>query len=168
MPPASVKIHQPAATSQAQQPPSQNISCCPVATAAKLSAAEPIHLREWTIAPPLSFDAASLVNTLLFSSKLFPVLSLPHSAPTKHVLKSFNGSGSCFNGNRIFCPPCRVTNAPFPFIAVYVSSRKGLNITPTVGTLSTTNPSEIQNAGKACTKLVVPSIGSTVPIESAL
>ena len=43
-------------------------------------------------------------------------------------------------------------------------SVKGLKMTPTVGFLSTTKPSEMQTDGKACTKLVVPSMGSQMKV----
>jgi len=40
-------------------------------------------------------------------------------------------------------------------------------MTPTLGTLLTVKPREMQNAGKACTKFVVPSTGSTMKVGAS-
>mmetsp|Transcript_14952 Transcript_14952/g.36185 ORF Transcript_14952/g.36185 Transcript_14952/m.36185 type:complete len:201 (+) Transcript_14952:335-937(+) len=51
--------------------------------------------------------------------------------------------------------------APRPLTAVNVSPKMGFSTTPTTGTLLTARPMETQLKGKRCTKLVVPSTGST-------
>jgi len=85
------------------------------------------------------------------------------------VLKSFNGSGCFLSGNLCGSACDRdFKKAPCPTIAVYNSSRKGLYITPTLGTLFTTKPNEMQKAGNACTKFVVPSIGSTIKVGASV
>src|ERR1700712_1092957 len=81
MPPASFKMHQAAATSQAQQPHSQNISCCPAAMRQIVIAADPVQRSELTKCPPVALVLANSVKTFRLRSKLTPSRSLPHSIP---------------------------------------------------------------------------------------
>mmetsp|Transcript_3998 Transcript_3998/g.6244 ORF Transcript_3998/g.6244 Transcript_3998/m.6244 type:complete len:201 (-) Transcript_3998:94-696(-) len=60
--------------------------------------------------------------------------------------------------------PLRV--APCPFTAANVSPMIGFSTTPSTGTLFTARPMLTQVKGKPCTKLVVPSSGSTNHVGS--
>lgn len=80
MPPASENTHHAAATSQAQQPHSQNASCWPAATLHTAIAADPVHRSELTNRPPVAVVRARVVKTLRLRSKLSPSLSPPHSS----------------------------------------------------------------------------------------
>lgn len=162
IPPASDKMHQAAATSQAQQPHSQNASCCPAATLHIAMAAEPVHRSELTNAPPVAVVRASIVKTFRLSSKLGPSLSLPHSIPMQALLNPSKGAET--RGSFRILPSNCWIKAPWPRTALHNSSRNGLKTTPTVGCFLTTSPIETHTAGNPWTKFDVPSIGSTMNV----
>lgn len=92
VPPASVRMTQPAQTSHAQQPPSQYKSRFPHATAQRFNAAEPMLRIERTIAPPSPLVLPSFSNVRTFVTQLLPALSEPHSTPMRAFSRPFNGS----------------------------------------------------------------------------
>lgn len=166
IPPASLRMHQAAATSQDQHPHSQKASCCPAATLHIAIAADPVQRSELTNRPPVEAVLAKVVKTFKLSSKFGPSRSLPHSIPMHagpNPRRGVEVSGSCS-----FSPLSRWVKAPLPLTALQSSLRNGFQTTPIVGRFEMTSPTEMHTAGNPWTKLEVPSIGSTMNVGSSV